>query len=60
MFEIVTTNGFRRSIKREAIMCIGELRNNGKSNTVLTLVNGETVFADEKYDDVISLYRGSE
>ena len=56
MIEIVTTNGFRRIIRVSVIATIGELRNNGRSNTVITLTNGEPIFADDTYDNVKHQY----
>lgn len=60
MFEIVTTNGFRRMIRGSSVETIGELRNVGRSNTIITLINGERVFADETYDAVVELYKKCE
>lgn len=55
--EIVTTNGFRRLVNLDSISSIGELRNNGRSNTVIALKNGEPVFADDTYDNVVELVK---
>lgn len=53
ILEIVTTNGFRKAINRSEITSVGELKNNGKSNTVITLKNGDSIFADDVYDRVV-------
>lgn len=52
MFEVVTVNGFRRLVRSEYIVAISELRNNGRSNTVITLSNNETLFVENTYDQV--------
>lgn len=53
MIEVVTVNGFRKSINVKSISTINELRNTGKSNTVIVLMSGETVFVDDTYDLVM-------
>ena len=58
MIEIVTTNGFRRMVKASEIVSIGELRNNGRSNTVIVTKQGDTIFADDTYDNLKRLYEG--
>lgn len=46
-------------IKTDYITTIGELRNNGRSNTIITLSDGDKVFADENYEQVKLLYEKS-
>lgn len=53
ILEIITTNGFRKVINRNEIASVGELKNNGKSNTVITLKNGDSIFADDVYERVV-------
>lgn len=60
MIEIVTTNGFRRMINVLSIATIGELRSDKRSNTVITLTNGEKIFADDNYDIILKAYRSVE
>ena len=52
MIEVVSTNGFRRMINPTYIVTIAELRNNGRSNTVITLPDGDKAFVDDTYDNV--------
>lgn len=55
-FEVVTTNGFRRSINPDYVVTVGELKNNGRSNTVINLTNGENIFVDDRYEEVMAAY----
>lgn len=60
MIEVVTTNGFRRSVHPYYIVTIAELRNSGRSNSVITLSNGESVFVDDTYESVKAKYSESQ
>ncbi len=55
MFEIMEVNGRRRTIRKEAVISIGELGDSVKSNTVITLSNNETIYTTETYDHIKSL-----
>lgn len=58
MIEVCTVNGYRKSIHPQSISCISELPyREGKSKTVIDLVNGSTVFVDDRYDDVMHQYK---
>lgn len=58
MIEVCTVNGYRKSIHPQSISCISELPyKEGKSKTVIELVNGSTVFVDDRYDDVMHQYK---
>lgn len=60
MIEVCTVNGYRKTIHPQSISCISELPyREGKSKTVIDLVNGSTIFVDDRYDDVIHQYRVS-
>lgn len=52
MIEVVTVNGFRRMINPNYIVTFNEISNRARSNTAITLTNGETVFVDDAYDSV--------
>lgn len=60
VIEIVTTNGYRKAISKTEIATVGEIKNNGKSNSVITLKNGETIFADDRYDRIIEYWMSKE
>lgn len=57
MLEITTANGFRRSIHVSLIATVGEINGGGRSNTVITLSTGETLFAVDSYDVVTAKYK---
>lgn len=60
MIEVCTVNGYRKSIHPNSISCISELPyKQGKSKTVIDLVNGNTVFIDDRYDDVMLQYKNA-
>lgn len=52
MIEITTVNGFRRLMRLDQITQIAELPDSKRSSTVLTLENGEAIFASDNYVDV--------
>lgn len=59
MIEVCTVNGYRKSIHPQSISCISELPyREGKSKAVISLVNGQTVFIEDRYDDVMRMYNG--
>ena len=62
MIEVVTINGFRRLIRIDMIASVHELVDK-RSNTVIVMTNGETIFAANKYDDIltiIGIYEGGQ
>lgn len=59
MIEIVTTNGYRRLIKYDLIATISEL-SEGKeysSRTMILLRNGEKIFVNESYDEIVKIIK---
>lgn len=56
MIEVVTVNGFRKLLGVNFIISINELRNNGKSNTCISMSNNDTIFVDDTYDAVMNQY----
>ena len=57
MIEITTVNGFRRLVRLDQITQIAELPDSKRSSTVISLENGEAVFASDNYVDVKEMYR---
>lgn len=55
MIEVVTVNGYKRLIHSKYIVTVGELSEGGRSNTVITLNTGETIFVANSYSDVKAL-----
>ncbi len=56
MIEVVTVNGFRKLLGVNYIISINELRNNGKSNTCISMSNNDVIFVDDTYDAVMKQY----
>lgn len=56
MIELTTVNGFRRMVRVDQVSQIAELPDSKRSNTVITLENGETIFAANSYNDVKEMY----
>lgn len=55
MIEFVTINGFRRAVQPEQIASVSEI-GKGRSNSVVTLNNGEVLFVANTYDDIMNAY----
>lgn len=56
MLELTTVNGFRRMVRLDQITKIAELPDSKRSSTVVSLENGETVFASNNYNEVKQMY----
>lgn len=57
MIEVCTVNGFRRAINPISISTVNECSQRmGKSNSVIVMQSGETIFCDDTYDAIMTYY----
>lgn len=57
MIEIETRNGYKKLVAIDEIATVGELGQTKANNVVISLKNGETLFAVNNYDDIYKQLR---